>query len=632
MGVTDVFVSYKAEDRTRLLPLISALDAEGFTVWWDAHIGGGTHWRDDIQEHLDSAKCVIVAWTKRSVGPGGDFVRDEAARARKRGTYLPIRLDSAEPPLGFGEVQAISLKGWKGDRSDPRFQAIAEAVRRRIAGDDVGHVARPHARPGLSRRALLAGGASVVALAGVGSWLLPKQAPANARRIAVLPFADLSPAHDQGYFSEGVAEELRSALSRIGLQVIGRNSSDTVKEFDIKTAAAKLDVANILTGSVRRSPDRIRINAQLVSGSDGVERWAESYDRAPGDAIKIQSDIAANVARALSIALGQASRAAIILGGTADSVAQDLILQSRELRRVASSAEALRRSVVLSDAAIVRDPRYADAYATKADALHALGARYSISRAEIEGQLAQAEAAARRAIAIAPKLGAAYAVLASIAQSRQNFAKAQRYLSQALALSPEDPDVLRAASRFLAWVGDGQEALRFADRLIALDPLNGVSYFRKAEALVVLRQYPQSIAAARRALEFAPDADGGHWYIGTGLTLLGQHAEARAAFRRMPADEPTRLLGEALVAARVGDALEARRAMARMEQLWEGRGNYHSAKIYAQLGEKDRAFAELEKAAEAKDPVFAFVKKDPFLDPIRSDPRYAALLRRLKFP
>ncbi len=84
IGATDVFVSYKAEDRARLIQLISALEAEGFSVWWDAHIGGGAHWREDIQEHLDAAKCVIVVWTRHSVGPGGDFVRDEATRARKR--------------------------------------------------------------------------------------------------------------------------------------------------------------------------------------------------------------------------------------------------------------------------------------------------------------------------------------------------------------------------------------------------------------------------------------------------------------------------------------------------------------------------------------------------------------------
>ena len=89
IGATDVFVSYKAEDRARLRPLVAALEAEGFTVWWDTHIGGGAHWREDIQEHLDAAKCVIVVWSKRSVGIEGDFVRDEANRARKRGAYMP---------------------------------------------------------------------------------------------------------------------------------------------------------------------------------------------------------------------------------------------------------------------------------------------------------------------------------------------------------------------------------------------------------------------------------------------------------------------------------------------------------------------------------------------------------------
>ena len=196
IGATDIFVSYKAEDRARLLPLISALEAEGFSVWWDTHIGGGTHWREDIQDHLDAAKCVIVAWTRRSVGHEGHFVRDEATRAQRREVYLPIRLDAVEPPLGFGEVQAISLKGWHGDRSDPRFLALAEAVRECISGEHMAHHPVHHDRPGVSRRAVVAGGigAGAIAVAGAGGWLLLKPAPANANRIAVLPFADLSPA------------------------------------------------------------------------------------------------------------------------------------------------------------------------------------------------------------------------------------------------------------------------------------------------------------------------------------------------------------------------------------------------------------------------------------------------------
>src|SRR5206468_5251925 len=148
---TDVFVSYKAEDRARLHPLVAGLEAEGFSVWWDAHLGGGVNWRDEIQEHLDAAKCVIVAWSKRSVGREGNFVRDEASRAQRRGAYLPICLDAVEPPLGFGEVQAIVLSGWKGNRSDARYHAVVDAVRSRVAGNDLHSPTRSRAG-GVSRR------------------------------------------------------------------------------------------------------------------------------------------------------------------------------------------------------------------------------------------------------------------------------------------------------------------------------------------------------------------------------------------------------------------------------------------------------------------------------------------------
>jgi TolB-like protein/Flp pilus assembly protein TadD len=630
----DVFLSYKAEDRRRVEPLVAALEAEGFSLWWDAHIGGGTHWREDIQHHLDAAKCVIVAWTKHSVGHDGDFVRDEASEARRRGTYLPIRLEAVEPPLGFREVQALSLHGWKGDRTDPRFRAVAEAVRSRITGKDVAHVPAHFAEPRVSRRAVVAGGAGVaaVAAAGAGGWLLLKPSGANAKRIAVLPFANLSGDQNQAYFSDGIAEELRSALSRVGMQVIGRTSSDAVKEMDAKAAAAKLGVANILTGSVRRSPQMIRINAQLVSGSDGVERWAQSYDRAPGDAIKIQTDIAANVAQALSIALGQAGQAALTLGGTADSVAQDFILQSRKLTREADSAEAIRKSIALASEAVSRDPGYAGAYVEKADALARLAQQYPSTPAEAANQLAEADATARRALALAPRLGSAYAALANIEGSRLQFTNVLPQIKQALALSPEDPTVLAESAYDLTYLGDATDALRLADRFIALDPLNARAYDRKSRALTALRRYPQAIEAGRTALQLAPNRFNARISIGDPLTLSGRHSAARAEYQAMPADDPFRLTGEAIVAARTGDSAGAMRTMARMKQLFGAAASYQYSQINVQLGNVDGAFAELDNAIEAKDAGLIFLKVDPFLDPIRNDTRYAALLRRLNFP
>jgi TolB-like protein len=628
---TDVFLSYKAEDRARLKPFVSALEAEGFTVWWDAHIGGGAQWREDIQEHLDAARCVIVAWTKRSVGRGGNFVRDEASRAQRRGAYLPVRLDPVDPPLGFGEVQALSLRGWKGDRADPRFRAVADAVRSHIAGESVHYPYFDPNGPSVSRRVLVAGGTAAAVASAAGGWFLLRPG-SDAKRIAVLPFTNLSNDEDQVYFAEGVAEELRGALSRIGLQVIGRASSNAVKDLDTKTAASKLGVANILSGSVRRSLQIIRVRAQLIGGSDGIERWAQSYDRAPGDAIKIQADIAAKVAEALSLALGQAGRAALALGGTADSAAQDLFLRATALYLKDTSEDALRDAVALLDAAIARDANYANAYRLKARSLELLATSYPKSSADMAATLAQAELAARRAIAIAPQLGSAFAELALIEQDRFHYANSWRYMERALELSPDDPLVLSSAMYVTRYFGDPNKALQLADRLIALDPLEGVNYTRRADVLLVLRQYPEAIESARKSLELTPDRSYPHQLIGDALVLMNKPAKAKVEYKKVPADDVFRQAGEAIIEAGSGDTAAVQRAVATMREQFGDAASYQYAQIYAQAKDNDRAFAALAKALEVKDPGLTSLKTDPFLDPLRADPRYASLLNQLNFP
>ena len=629
---TDVFLSYKAEDRARLKPFVAALEAEGFTVWWDAHIGGGAHWREDLQEHLDAARCVIVAWTKRSIGRDGNFVRDEVTRAQRRGAYLPVRFDLVDPPLGFGEVQALSLRGWKGDPNDPRFRAVADAVRSHLAGEGFLYSHFHSDGAGISRRMLVAGGTATAVAAAAGGWLLLKPASASAKRIAVLPFTNLSNDQDQAYFAEGVAEELRGALSRIGLQVIGRASSNAVKDLDTKAAASKLGVANILSGSVRRTAQLIRIRAQLVGGSDGVERWAQSYDQAPGDAIKIQTDIAANVAEALSVALGQVGRAALGLGGTADSVAQDLFLRATGLYLKDTSEDALREAVALLDAAIKRDPNYANAYRLKARSLELLATSYPKNPEDMAATLAKAELAAKRAIAIAPKLGSAYAELALIEQDRFQYASSWQSMERALKLSPDDPLVIPSAMYVTRYFGDANKALKLADRLIALDPLEGVNYTRRADVLLVLRKYPQAIESARKSLELTPGRSYPHQLIGDALVLMNQPIQARAEYRNVPADDVFRQAGEAIVDARSLDAAAVQRNVAKMRDQFGDAASYQYGQIYAQAKDNDRAFAALTKALEVKDPGLTSLKTDPFLDPLRGDPRYAALLNRLDFP
>lgn len=638
-AATDVFLSYKAEDRARVQPLVAALEAEGFSVWWDAHIGGGTNWHEDIEQHLEAAKCVVVAWSKRSTGHDGHFVRDEARRAQRRDAYVPVCLDAVDPPLGFGEVQAVSLRGWKGDRSDQRFQAVAHAVRSHVSGDRVAH---PHKhshghfdQPRVSRRAVIAGGGvAAVAVAGVGAWeLLKPSAAAASGSIAVLPFANLSGDPAQAYFADGIADEIRSALTRLGgLTVIGSTSSQAVRNDDARTAAQKLGVAHVLTGNVRQSPSTIRIAAELIDGRTGADRWTQDYDRSPGDAIKIQTDIAENVAGALKGALGLAARSALSLGGTADAQAQDLILHSRKLGRQSTSADTVRKRVALAEAAITRDPDYADAYVEKANALVDLAENYAPTPAQVADQLAKAAAAAQKAVVIAPKLGSAHTALTWIALGRLDFPDTLRETRASLALSPDDPEVLAYGSENLAQLGSADEGVRVADRAIALDPLNAHFYYIKSEALTLARRYPQAIDAGRKALQLAPELRQVHIFVGDALLLLGQSAQAKAEYEALGTDDPFHLERLALLAARTGDRAEAERIIAQLKQQIGATASYQYGEIYAQLGDKDRAFAEFERALEAKDAGLVYLKGDPFLDPIRGDPRYAALLKRLNFP
>jgi tetratricopeptide (TPR) repeat protein len=421
-------------------------------------------------------------------------------------------------------------------------------------------------------------------------------------------------------------------VSRIGLEVIGRTSSDAMRELDARKAAAKLGVANILTGSVRRSPQTIRIGAQLVGGDDGVERWAQSYDRAPGDTIKIQTDIAASVAAALSVALGMAARAALTLGGTSDSVAQDLFLKYEALRRKSDSDETYNAYLGLLDAAIARDPNYADAYVEKSSLLATRATAYPANPADGAMKLAQAEQAARKAIAIAPRLGAGYAMLGYIAASRLDFGEALAMARRGLAESPNSSRVLKSVADSFIYLGSADEALAHMTHGLSLDPLEAGFHSLRAQAHYYSRRYKQAIDDARKALSVAPERQTPHHLIGDSLQELGKFDEARAEYQKMAAELPFRITGEAILAARTRDRSGAAAGIARLKQMLGDAFSYQYGQIHAQLGEPDRAFAALDTAVEVKDPGLITLQKDPVMDPIRPNPRFAALLKRLKFP
>ena len=628
--MSDVFISYKAEDRRRVLPLVQALQADGYSVWWDEHIGAGDEWRQTIERQLDAAKCVVVIWSRRSVGPEGQFVRDEATRAQQRHVYVPVTIDRVPLPLGFGESQARSLRGWKGQRSEPQYQAILNAVCR-LAGARSPQEAHQGAQAPISRRAVVAGGAvAAIAAAGVGAWALLNSGSASASgSIAVLPFANLSGDPGQNYFSDGVAEEIRSALARIPhLRVMARSSSEAVRGEDIPTAAQKLHVGNILTGSVRRSPTTIRVSAQLVDGRSGVERWSETYDRSLGDTLKIQSGIAQSVANALSIELGRTERASLALGDTDNAQAQDLVLQSTFETSDGTEAS-LRQALDRLDAAIALDPKYARAWALKGLLLSFLASNFARSPAQSRELENRARAAANQAIALAPGYGPGHMVLATIDFAELDFRGSLANYQRGLKLPGSEP-ARRGYANLLSQLGRPDEAWRVIRSLERIDPLNPGVYLNEANILFNARHYREALEHAEHSLQLQPKAA-----LGTKaniLMMLGRDDDALKTLALLPADNPYRLTKTAIIAAKHGDRAQSDRIVSRISSLYPNTTNYQLAQIYAQRGETDRAFAALDGAWTYRDAGLGNLKVDPFVDPLRRDPRFDAMLRKLDLP
>jgi TolB-like protein/tetratricopeptide (TPR) repeat protein len=623
-GAADVFISYKAEDRRRIQPLVQALQADGYSVWWDQHIGTGDEWRQTIERQLDVAKCVIVAWSKHSIGPEGRFVRDEASRAQRRHIYVPVLIDPVEPPLGFGESQATSLRGWRGNRSDARYQAILAAVRRIAGGASAPSSAV--SKKGLNRRALLAGGAAAtVAIAGLGAWVLLKPGSTSASdSIAVLPFANLSADPAQAYFAAGIAGEIRNILTRIaGLKVAGSTSSEAVREDDAQTAAKKLGVVNILTGNVRQTPSTIRITAELIDGRTGLAKWSQNYDRAPGDVIKIQTDIAENVTRALAVALGASARKALA-AETSSVAAQTLAFQARDLSWQLT-VPALQRCLQLLDQAISLDPDYGRAYALKAFVTIQLSRHVATSAAEIARATARALEYAKTAVSKAPDLPIARSGLGFAYALTLQVRKSLREHEIAISLPGGEPDVMRNYGYAMSSSGKPDEALRYVDEALALDPLNSGSHEAHVHVLFNARRYEEAVRYSLKLKQNSPELFSFPRVLGYALLMLGRTKEAAQALGDS-------ISGQALLAARTGKRDLALAKLAELRQREGDMANFYYALIYAQLGDKEAAFAALDRAWKVGDSSLLGIKVNPFLDPLRSDPRYRTLVEKVGFP
>lgn len=651
--MTTIFVSYKSEDRERVRPLVDALAAEGMTVWWDVQIEGGAAWRATIATRLDAAACVIVAWSTASVGPDGHFVQDEASRAMRRGVYLPVGLDHVAPPLGFGQRQMIPLAGWHGNRRDPAFVDLLSAARAMVDIAPVtaiaAHPPAPPAAPRVHRvwwhlpvvgaglAAVVAGGL-VVAMPGavcrtLGVACGHAVAPPNS--IAVMPFANLSADPDQAFFADGLSEELLGTLAGIeSLHVAARTSSFKFKDSKDGSSVigAKLGVAYILDGSVRRSGDTVRVNAQLVDAASGFERWSQTYDRGVKDVFGVQRGIAEAVAAALRVTLLGRDVAVLNRVGTVSTLANDAYLRGRAALADGSGEADNRRALAMFDAAIAADPRFAEAHAARARVLLTIASQFLVDVAAQRAANDAAFASARRAVALAPDLAESQASLAGVLLfGRRDLAGARIAYAAAMRTGGGKADILVRYGLFASRDGALGPGIAAIQRATVLDPLNHRAFRALGLSLTVAHRYPDAIVAFRRALALSAGAPVIHAAIGDALLLQGKVGEAAAEYALEP-DSSQRLRGVAIVRARTGDLAGSDAALAALVAADGDTGAYQQAQVRAQRGQPDLALAALDRAFAADDPGVLMMPSDPLMDSLRALPGIATRLARLDQP
>ena len=449
--------------------------------------------------------------------------------------------------------------------------------------------------------------------------------------IAVLPFVDMSAAKDQEYFTDGLTEELIDALARVpGLHVAARTSSSAFKgkRQDIRDIGARLKVGMVLEGSVRRTGQRLRITAQLNSVKNGFHLWSETYDRDERDIFAVQEEIARAIVAALKIRLATAPNERLVVQHTVNLDAYNHYLKGRYFWN-ARTLEAFAQGRRYFEEAIRTDPNYALAYSGLADTYVSgpVGLR-------TDEAVPKARAAARRAIELDDRLAEPHVVVAEIRFDYDwDWPGAEQDFQRAIQLNPNYATAHHEYSHYLTAMGRHEESLREAQRAMDLDPLETIINTHMAWCFFYARQYARSLTKSREDVDRNPNFLMSKLILGHTYKEKGMYPQAIATFqdsvRLSKDDQVLGYLGNALaVADRKEDAL---RVLGDLQRIAKERrvSPYSFALVYVGLGDKDRAFEWLERAYAERSPKLIYLKVEPQLDGIRTDPRFGVLMTKM---
>jgi adenylate cyclase len=577
--MADVFGSYARSDKARVAPLVAAIEAHGWSVWWDPEITPGQEFDDQIDAEIDAAKAVLVVWTPTSVT--SRWVRGEAREAAERGILVPVRFEQARLPMDVRAIHTTDLDDWHEDPASVQAQEFLRALAAMIARSQATQAAKPADAPAASS----------------------DNKPSARYTICVLPFANMSGDPDQEYFSDGITEDIITDLSKVSsLRIISRNSAFQYKgeKLDVPQLVREMKVTHVLEGSVRKAGGRVRISAQLVDCEDSGHVWAERYDRDTSDIFALQDEISRAIVKALRLRLLPEEKKAIERRGTESAEAYDLYLMARQMYVSGQDFDehAAQAIIRMCTGATEIDSRYAQAWA-----LMAIGYR-SLRTLGVGSDSGMA--AAERALAIDPDLAEAHAVKAYILLQNGDTDAAESEAAAALKLDPESYEANRTAARVNYQLHRFDDAIRFYEKAAGLMETD----INAAATLMSCYTAIGDAAAARRAAE---------------VTL--KRAEAILARDQ---NNPGVLAYSAYALMALGEADRAKARMNRTLMIdpenFNMRYNFACA-LCVYLRDKNTALEMLEPLfATITDAFLPYAKADPDLEMLHDTPRWQAMV------
>ena len=546
--------------------------------------------------------------------------------------------DEAEPRNNLGNVterHSLSAHRAAEPQERPSTHRAAEPQERLSAHREESH-AKTAGRD-LDKRWLLAPITLVLAvLAGFGGYLYLRSVPSEQiKSIAVLPFQNRSDDPDTDYLSDGIAESLIFRLTQLpGLKVSPTSSVIRYKgkDTDVAKIASDLGVDAVMTGRLTKRGDNLNITVELIDVRDNKSLWGEQYERKMSELLATQREIAAAIVQKLQLQLAGNDAKGITKKYTDNSEAYQLWLKAR-YHFAKRTNEDLYKSIEILEQAVKLDPNFALAYVGIAESWTVIP---SFPYGSPEECVPSAKAAAKKALELDPDLPEAHTVSAMIAATYDwDWARAEAEFKRALELDPNLAIThYRYAWTFLSPTGRHEEAIAEMKIAMEKEPLYLIQGANYAGVLMYARHFDEAVDQAKKTLDLDPNFVAGKNWLCHTYNAKGMYAESLVIAEKSLDSELPFLSDAAIAYSKTGERDKALATIARWKEMEKKKYvmNYWVAAAYAALGDKDGAFAELEKAYKHHDWFLQRMKVDPFMDPLRDDPRFAEMLKRINLP